>query len=185
MKNRAKGFTVVELMVTVAVLGVLAAVAFPSMTTYLDKQRLVSQMRAIANLAQLARSEAIKHSASGAANLKTVSMTVSSGSGWFVGLADGNAACSGVTCVINESGSSVSHVVSATECTGCAMTVSPGASPVVITYDLRGLVTAGADQTITLTSPLGKQLNLTVGKLGRITLCSPAGATSVTGIIAC
>jgi type IV fimbrial biogenesis protein FimT len=181
MSQKSRGFTVIELLVTIAVLGVLAAVAGPSMRDYLDKQRLVSQIRAISNLAQLARSEAIKHSASGASNLKTVAMTVSPASPWYLGLANGTAACSGSTCVINEGGGNVSHTVSAAECSGCTMT-SPTASTVVV-FDLRGIVTGGADQVVTLRSPLGKQLSLTISRLGRISLCTPSG--SVAGYTTC
>lgn len=174
MSKHSRGFTVIELMVTVAVLGVLAAVALPNMRDYLDKQRLVSQVRAISNLAQFARSEAIKHS--GLLNLKTVSMTVSPTAPWFVGLANGSAACAGATCVINDAGGPVSHTVSATECPGCTMS-SPLAQAVIV-FDLRGLVTGGADQSITLVSPLGRQLSLSISRLGRISLCTPGGSVS-------
>ena len=176
-----KGFTVIELMVTVAVLGVLAAVAFPSMRDYLDRQRLIGQVRAVSELAQVARSEAIKRSAASvgtAAN--TVAMTVSPTSPWFVGLATGSAACSGATCVI--SGSTDQRLVTATECPSCTMS-SPN-SQVVIVFDLRGLVTGiGADQAITLQSPMGRQLSLTISRLGRISLCSTGG--SVKGYPTC
>ena len=181
MNKVHRGFTLIELMVTIAVLGILAALAFPNMQEYLDKQRLISQVRAISNLAHLARSEAIKHSAAGTSNLKTVSMTVSPTSPWYVGLSNGSTACSGSTCVINEAGVNVSHTVSATECSGCTMT-SPSAQ-LVITFDLRGVATGGADQSITLQSPGGRQLTLSVGRLGRISLCTPAG--SVTGYATC
>lgn len=179
-KRIVKGFTVIELMVTVAVLGVLAAVAFPNMRDYLDRQRLISQVRAISDLAQVARSEAIKRSAaSGGAAVNTIAMTVSPVSPWYVGLATGSAACSGVACVI--SGSTDQRLVTATECSGCTMS-SPGAQAVIV-FDLRGLVTGGADQAITLASPMGKQLSLSVSRLGRISLCTPGG--SVNGYPSC
>ena len=176
MQKRQTGFTLIEFMVTIAVLGILASVAFPNMRDYLDRQRLVSQVRAISNLAQLARSEAIKHSAAGASSLKTVSLTVSPTSPWYVGLSNGSTACSGSTCVINDAGISVSHTVSATECLGCTMT-SPVAQA-VITFDLRGLAFGSTDQFISLQSPLGKQLSLSIGRLGRVSLCTPAGSLS-------
>ena len=181
MNARARGFTTIELLVTVAVIGVLGAVAFPSMRDFVDRQRLIGQVRAVSNLAQLARSEAIKHSASGAAELKSVSMTVSPVGSWFVGLANGTTACSGATCVVNQGGNSVSHTVTASDCSGCTM-ISP-ASQQVITFDLRGLVSGGTDQAITLRSPMGKQLSLSISRLGRISLCTPAG--SLQGYTSC
>jgi len=174
-KRIVNGFTMIELMVTVAVLGVLAAVAFPSMRDYLDRQRLISQVRAISELAQVARSEAIKRSAaSGGAAVNTIAMTVDPTSPWYVGLATGNAACSGATCIIT--GSTDRRLVTATECSSCTMS-SPAAQAVIV-FDLRGLVTGGAAQDITLASPMGKQLRLSVSRLGRISLCTPSGSVS-------
>ena len=184
MNKRLKGFTLVELLTVVAVLGVLAAVAFPGMRDYMDKQRLVSQARAISELAQLARAEAIKHSAAVVANQKMVSMTVNPGTPWSVGLANGAVACTTTAdCLINQGGTNVVYRLTATECTACTMS-SPGAQA-VITFDLRGLVsTAGAaDQLITLNSPLGKNLSVSISRLGRVSLCTTG--SSVGGYGAC
>lgn len=184
MADLRRGVTLVELVVTVAVVGVLAAVAFPGMSDFIDRQRLVNQMRAVADLAQFARSEAIKRSAAGQSDVKSIAMTINpgtGGSGWFVGLANGTAACSGSTCVINEGGNSVAHGATATECSGCTM-AAPTAQQVVV-FDLRGLATGGTSQAITLRSPLGKQLSVTISRLGRVSACSPGG--SVTGYPAC
>lgn len=179
-RRRAKGFTAIELMVTIAVLGVLAAVAFPSMRDYLDRQRLVGQVRAISNMAQLARSEAIKRSAASAGGgLSNIAMTINPGTAWSVGLAAGNAACAGATCVIQ--GSSDTQIITGTECPSCTLT-APAAQTVIV-FDLRGLVTGGSDRLITMTSPMSKQLSLSVSRLGRISLCTPSA--SVIGFPSC
>ena len=182
MNRRSLGLTLIEMVVTVAVMGVLAAAAFPGMSEFIDRQRLVSQTRAIAELAQTARSEATKRSASGASDLKSIAMTVNPGSSWSVGLANGTAACTGSTCVINQGGTAVPYAVTADQCSGCSM-ASP-ASQAVMVFDLRGLVSgAGAETAITLTSPRSKQLSVRISRLGRISLCSPG--STVTGYPAC
>jgi type IV fimbrial biogenesis protein FimT len=181
MRKVTEGLTLVELVVTMAVMAILAAVAFPGMSDYYDKQRLISQTRAIIDLAQLARSEAIKHSAAGAADAKSVAMTISPTSPWFIGLSNGSAACSGTSCVINQGGASVSHTVSADDCTGCTMTAPTGQT--VIVFDLRGLASGAAARTVTLRSPKGRSLTLSISRLGRISVCSPGG--SVTGYVTC
>ena len=185
MTRHTRGFTLVELVTVVAVMGVLAAIAFPGMRNYMDKQRLVSQVRAISELAQLARGEAIKHSSSAALNIsKTVSMTINPGTPWSVGLSNGTAACSTIAnCVINQAGTDVGYRLTATECSTCTM--SSPAAQAVITFDTRGLVmtTGAADELVTLNSPLGKNLSLSVNRLGRISLCTTGN--SVGGYPAC
>lgn len=58
---RANGFTLVELMVTVAVLAILSAIAIPSFTSLINSNRLVSQANEVVAAIQGARSEAIRY----------------------------------------------------------------------------------------------------------------------------
>jgi len=60
MKQRVRGFTLVELMVTIGILAVLVAVAIPSFNSALISYRLTSISNTFVASAQLARSEAIK-----------------------------------------------------------------------------------------------------------------------------
>ena len=188
-KQRFRGFTLIELVTVVAVMGVLAAVAFPGMRDYMDKQRLVSQVRAISDLAQFARAEAIRHSS--AAADRSVSMTVKPAAPWFVGLSSGAAACATpATCQLNQGAAAETRFLSkvaiaaagpapaipAGDCSTCTMSLTPAAAQAVIVFDMRGLVTAGADQLITLQSPMNKQLGVSVSRLGRISICTPGGS---------
>jgi type IV fimbrial biogenesis protein FimT len=56
----ARGFTILELMITIAVAGVLAAVAIPNMRDFIRNGRLTAVANDLQRSAQIARSEAIK-----------------------------------------------------------------------------------------------------------------------------
>ena len=57
------GFTLVELMVTVAVMAILAAFAMPSMTALINNVRVSGQTEELVSSLQLARAEAIRRNA--------------------------------------------------------------------------------------------------------------------------
>jgi len=61
--GNSQGFTLVELMVTVAVMVILAAVAMPSMTAMINNGRVVGQTEELVTALQLARAEAIRRNA--------------------------------------------------------------------------------------------------------------------------
>lgn len=61
MRIVPKGFTLFELSVTVAVLGILASVALPSLAALLDHQRTSATLSSLAGHLQAARLEAIRH----------------------------------------------------------------------------------------------------------------------------
>jgi type IV fimbrial biogenesis protein FimT len=59
----SRGFTLVELMITVAVMVILAAIAAPSMTELVNNRRAVGQAEELVASLQLARAEAIRRNA--------------------------------------------------------------------------------------------------------------------------
>ncbi|MDO5610329.1 MAG: GspH/FimT family pseudopilin [Pseudomonadota bacterium] len=54
------GFTLVELMVTIAVLAIISTIAYPSFTSIINSNRLTSAANEVLASAQLARSEAVR-----------------------------------------------------------------------------------------------------------------------------
>ncbi|HYJ39397.1 MAG TPA: GspH/FimT family pseudopilin, partial [Steroidobacteraceae bacterium] len=61
--RRQRGFTLMELMAAIAVLGVLSAVAVPSFTNLINRNRLTSQANELLSSIQFARIEAIRSNA--------------------------------------------------------------------------------------------------------------------------
>lgn len=62
MKN-SNGFTVIELMITLAIVAIIFAASYGSMSGYIPKQRLLTTQRYIENILQRAQSEAYSRSA--------------------------------------------------------------------------------------------------------------------------
>lgn len=78
--NRTRGFTLTELMVTVSIVGIMLALAVPSLRSFILDNRLASQAAEFAGALAMARSEATKRSS------RVVVSPVVSGfdSGWQV-----------------------------------------------------------------------------------------------------
>lgn len=60
MQNRQPGFTVVELLVAIAIVGILAAIAAPSFIGVVNTNRLASNANELLSVIQYARSEAVR-----------------------------------------------------------------------------------------------------------------------------
>jgi len=60
----SKGFTLVELMVTIAIAGVLVGIAIPSFTSIISNNRLTTSANELVTALNLARSEAVKRGVS-------------------------------------------------------------------------------------------------------------------------
>jgi type IV fimbrial biogenesis protein FimT len=60
MKAKNSGFTLIELMITVAIVSILLSVGLPSFKSIIDDTRLTSTANAMLSAYQLAKSEALK-----------------------------------------------------------------------------------------------------------------------------
>lgn len=179
-----RAFSLIELMVTVAVIAILAAVAAPSMQSFLDKNRLVGAAEAVYGQVQMARSEAVKQSAN-------MVMVFAPGGSWCAGFArdDGSDCdCSvtdptadGACSILADGATAVLRRLASAGYSG--VTMDDGAPASITINGVRG--TAGADTAIDFQSELGRQLRVEVNALGRARLCSPAGAGAVGGYPAC
>jgi type IV fimbrial biogenesis protein FimT len=97
-RQRHKGFTLIELMITIAVLGVLVALALPSFQSILEGRRLVGAADDLYSNIQYARSEALKRN-------ETIRFQVTTGTNWCFGVDDDDGAicdCNASACEIDD-----------------------------------------------------------------------------------
>jgi len=197
-KRGENGFTLVELMVTLAVMAILATLAIPSMSSFFDKRRVIAAAEDLYSNLQQARSDSITRFTPVYLSLSDGNATAGwqSGSTWQYGISQA-AGCD----------PTITNNISANACY-LIIDNGDGATNAADDYVLQRYtnndysdvtVTAVSDMeiafapqrgtadpaTITLQSANGLQMQLVVSALGQISLCSPAGANHVGGYKDC
>jgi type IV fimbrial biogenesis protein FimT len=157
-----RAFSLVELMVTVAVLSLLMVLAVPSFTEWIQNSRIRTAAESLQNGLQLARAEAVRR------NARIEFTLVGSGGGWEVRFAGGGA-------TIQQR--------SASEGGGGVVVSTTPADATTVAFDGLGR----ADNTLTainidvprsvLSAALSRDLRITIGT-GGVRMCDPSVTSS-------
>ena len=176
-----RGFTLLELMITVAVLGVVLVIGVPSMRNLAEKRRTIAAAEQIYSELQFARSAAVARSDQVYANFV-------GGTTWAFGISD-NAACdptdNSPACTLDDQdgANAVTHVVT----DGDFQNISLATTAAQITFSPQRATATAASIDITSTDDYGYVMRVEVGLLGQISMCSPDAdpKSYVTGYRAC
>ena len=83
--KKSSGFTLLELIITVGIIGVVTAIAIPSMRTYVQNDRLTSQINTLVSHLSYARSEAITQSVQVSVCASNDATNCSGANNWAIG----------------------------------------------------------------------------------------------------
>lgn len=162
MNRQNRGFSLVELMVVIAVLGIIAAVAFPSFNAMRDRQRLRAAAEAIYAHLQFVRSESIKQD-------RDLFVAVATGSNWCLGIANAtgcNCATAG-SCQFGPTGNLAERNLIGSDFKDISLDSA--------TTNIQFLSRRGAifpDGAITVTGVSNASVQVQYNTRGRIRLCS-------------
>lgn len=178
-----RGFTLVEMIVTISVIGLLVATAAPSLATLLESRRAAGAAESIMTFLHLARSESIKQMRPMVVSYAAIDTT-----NWRIGMRDGGSCDPALSdpleedaCSIAEGVERVMRVVSADGFRDVAVSAS---RPFTRFEPVRATA-AGSNVTLRVTTPSGREVRVIVANSGRIRSCSPADHRRLPGYPAC
>ena len=160
-KSRHYGFSLIELLIGIAIMGVLLSLAMPSFQAWLQNAQIRNAAEAIQNGLQRARAEAVGRNGN-------VEFVLGAGSSWVVQLPDGT----GIETRSSNEGS-----------TDVTATVTPAGTTTVTFNNFGGLATANGDgsapftqvdlDSSVLAAADSKELRVTIGLGGNVRMCDP------------
>jgi type IV fimbrial biogenesis protein FimT len=182
---RTRGFTTIELMIVIVVIGVLLMLAAPSFTKFMAKKRVEGLVSELVVDLGYARSEAVQ---------RNTLVQVTLGSGCYVihALPAGTTAASdGTSCPQTGNstiGTGEAELKTVQVAADSAVSLTPTTGTILF-EPVRGRASfssGSASLTLTAASSIGAwTLRATIASVGRVSTCSPSGAGNVAGYGTC
>jgi prepilin-type N-terminal cleavage/methylation domain-containing protein len=141
-----KGFSMIEMIVVVILIGIIATIGFPRLRDGLEKQNVRSAKALIATLAATARGAAIQRGCSATLNLTVDSIWVSA-------------------CGVNPPAASVQ--VGTKKLVGDDFSVTLSSTAASVVYDPRGIATVFQPTTVYVTGPQYSD-SVVINEVGRV-----------------
>ena len=164
LRAAQRGFTLIELMITLVVLGVLVALGVPSFQAWLQNAQIRNAADAVMNGIQLARTEAVRRN-------RIVYFTFDAGSNWSV-------VC--LRCVNNvdevvqrRQGTEGSHTATIESGGRTMVTFSPIGAPMATNPADGSMPINTIDFTSSVTMAELRPLRITISPSGSVRLCDP------------
>jgi len=180
-----RGFTLIELMITIAILAVLTALATPSFNSFFAKKRVEGFATELLTDLQYARSESAQ---------RNISVQVTLGTNCYVIHALANitttaatdTSCTQTVGTASTIGTNQTELKTVKVATGSTLSFSPGTGSIL--FDpVRGMaiISSGTNIITTTSSMDAWTMRTNITAIGRVNNCSPAGSGYIGGYSAC
>jgi type IV fimbrial biogenesis protein FimT len=174
-RQRIFGFTLLEIMIVIAIIGIISAMAVPSYQDMIERNRLKQAAEGLKSDVQFARTEAIKRSQN-----VVVSRLPGNAGGWCYGLNVNS------NCTCTTAGSCAIKTISGSDFSSAVNMDVPSDTVNNGTFDFRR-GTIGANGVTFSTSHFAARVIFSA--VGRIKVCTPnplpTGKTGISGYPAC
>ncbi|WP_165482264.1 GspH/FimT family pseudopilin [Fluoribacter gormanii] len=163
--NKLRGFSLFEIMITIAILVIVMGIAFPSYTNFMNQKRVRTGTEELYNYIKIAQSEAL--------TTKNTLYLSFRPANWCYGLSD-TAPCDCTvvnSCLVNG----IQTIVQSSDYSGNPVTLSiigfsgSASAPSIIFDGFHGTITSGGSITVTLSD---KSATINANSMGLVTVCS-------------